>query len=229
MKLSSFQITQLKKLISYKGYPEIDVQYEILDHVACKVEKLLEQNPSLALDDAFRKVHSEFGIFGFSDLADSYRKSIEKRFWKNYLLEIRNLFLSYRIILPLLLSALIYQASNLIDDPKSWILFLAGFCLLGSLFLIVKYWRKHSEYKNYAAYLSSNHIFQLLNIGLLCSLYSYQHVYSASFENDPLFVIVLAGIIGFILVWFALSLFTLPRLLDKTMLEIEELKKIYGS
>jgi hypothetical protein len=29
MKLSPDQITILKKLISYRGYPEIDVQYEI--------------------------------------------------------------------------------------------------------------------------------------------------------------------------------------------------------
>lgn len=229
MNLSPSQIAQLKKLISYKGYPEIDVQYEILDHVACKVEVLLDENPNLSLDDAFRKVHSEFGIFGFSDLADSYRKSIEKRFWKNYLLEIRNLFFSIRILYPLLLSILIYQAALLVNNPKSWILFLAGFCLLGSLILILKYWKKHSEYKNYAAYLSSNTIFQILNIGLLCSLYSYQHIYSASFEEGSIFVMVFAGIIGFVLVWFALSLFSLPRLLNKTMLEIEELKKVYGS
>lgn len=34
MKLTKTQIEQLKTLISKKGYPEIDVQYEILDHVA---------------------------------------------------------------------------------------------------------------------------------------------------------------------------------------------------
>ncbi|MDX5478753.1 MAG: hypothetical protein LPJ98_09880 [Cyclobacteriaceae bacterium] len=43
MKLNNEQIEQLKKLISYKGYPEIDVQYEILDHVACKVEDLMSK------------------------------------------------------------------------------------------------------------------------------------------------------------------------------------------
>ena len=56
------------------------MQYEILDHVACKVEELLDKNPSLSLDDAFRIVHSEFGIFGFSTLAESYIKTIEKYF-----------------------------------------------------------------------------------------------------------------------------------------------------
>ncbi|WP_157966161.1 hypothetical protein [Cognataquiflexum aquatile] len=34
MKLSKPQIEQLKTLISKKGYSEIDVKYEILDHVA---------------------------------------------------------------------------------------------------------------------------------------------------------------------------------------------------
>jgi hypothetical protein len=41
MKLSPNQITTLKKLISFKGYEEIDVQYEILDHVACRVEVMM--------------------------------------------------------------------------------------------------------------------------------------------------------------------------------------------
>jgi hypothetical protein len=37
MNLSPDQISALKKLISFKGYDEIDVQYEILDHVACRL------------------------------------------------------------------------------------------------------------------------------------------------------------------------------------------------
>lgn len=53
------------------------MQYDNLDHVACKVEELLEKNPSLSLDDVFRQVYGEFGVFGFSGLAESYTKSIE--------------------------------------------------------------------------------------------------------------------------------------------------------
>ncbi|MCH7408253.1 hypothetical protein MM239_02510 [Belliella sp. DSM 111904] len=79
MKLDKDQIDQLKKLISYKGYPEVDVQYEILDHVACKVEELIASNPKLSIGDAFQKAHATFGIFGFSALEESYKKMIEKR------------------------------------------------------------------------------------------------------------------------------------------------------
>lgn len=63
MKLTKDQINQIKSMISKKGYPEIDVQYEILDHVACKIEKLQETNPSISIETAFQKVHAEFGIF----------------------------------------------------------------------------------------------------------------------------------------------------------------------
>ena len=101
MKLNQEQIEQLKNLISKKGYPEIDVQYEILDHVACKVEEHIEANPKLSVPDAFQKVHVSFGIFGFSDLEDSYKKLIQKRLWGYYWDELKQLLTSYRIIFPL--------------------------------------------------------------------------------------------------------------------------------
>ena len=98
MKLSREQISSLKNLIAFKGYDEIDVQYEILDHVACRVEVLIEENPKLSLEEAFLKTLSEFGIFGFADLADSYRESIRKKFWSRYWTFFRRFFLSYRIV-----------------------------------------------------------------------------------------------------------------------------------
>ena len=111
MKLSPSQIDTLKKLISFKGYPEIDLQYEILDHVACKVEVILEEKPDMSLEDAFQKVHSEFGIFGFSDLAESYTKSIEKRYRRFFWEEFKALFTSYRITYPIIVSFILYWLS----------------------------------------------------------------------------------------------------------------------
>ncbi|PSL05076.1 hypothetical protein [Cecembia rubra] len=122
MKLNKDQIDQLKKLISYKGYPEIDVQYEILDHVACKVEDLMSENPKLSVPDAFQKVHASFGIFGFSTLEESYKKMIEKRLWAYYWKELKQLLTSYRIIFPLGLLFIFFQSSALLEDSKAWIL-----------------------------------------------------------------------------------------------------------
>jgi hypothetical protein len=122
MKLNQTQIEQLKKLISYKGYTEIDVQFEILDHMACEVEKLMEENSNLSLEDAFGKVHAGFGIFGFGTLEESYKKMIEKRVWKNYLMGMKEIFSSFQIVLVIILGFLIYQLSLFFNEPKGWIL-----------------------------------------------------------------------------------------------------------
>ncbi len=112
MKLAKSQIEQLKKLISYKGYPEIDVQYEILDHVACIVEDMIRENPKLSVPDAFQKVHATFGIFGFSELEESYKKMIQKRLWGYYWKALKELLLSYRVIFPTLPVFPIFNSSS---------------------------------------------------------------------------------------------------------------------
>ena len=110
MKLTKVQIEQLKKMISKKGYVHIDVQYEILDHVACKIEELLEEGPTLSLEDAFRKVHSSFGIFGFSTLEESYTKSIHAR--------VKKVFLARDERIPYLLSNPIPHSTRTFDLPS---------------------------------------------------------------------------------------------------------------
>jgi hypothetical protein len=114
MQLNKEQITLLKEMISKKGYPETDVQYEILDHVACKVEVLMDENPKLSLTDAFQKVHASFGIFGFSELEESFKRMIEKRIRGNYIKELKHIFFSFRIIYPLGLNKSIAETQSLI-------------------------------------------------------------------------------------------------------------------
>lgn len=167
MKLSPDRITTLKKLISYKGYPEIDLQYEILDHVACKVEVLLEENPSLAIDDAFRKVHGEFGIFGFSDLAESYTKSIEKRYRRYFWEEFKMLFISYRIIFPIIVSFILYWLSinsKLFEKQVSLPLWGGMFTIIAFVFIIDRYWTTNKSLKNYVSYRSSANSFYFFNL-----------------------------------------------------------------
>lgn len=122
MKLTKNQIEQLKKMISSKGYPFIDVQYEILDHVACKIEELMVQDPKLSLEAAFAKIHASFGIFGFSGLEESYVKLIEQRFKRYYWDEIKAIFSSAKIIIPIGIAVGMYQVSLLVPDLKTWYL-----------------------------------------------------------------------------------------------------------
>ena len=230
MKLSPSQIDTLKKLISYKGYPEIDLQYEILDHVACKVEVLLEENPTMALDDAFRKVHSEFGIFGFSDLAESYTKSIEKRYRRFFWEEFKSLFTSFRIIYPAAVGFMLYWLSvftrpfghELSLPIWAAIFFLAS--ILGTFF----YYRKTGKkLKNYVAFKNSINAFVVLNTLLQFNIYGMRYLenpnYSLAFTSQS---IATYFMLPFVFLSF-ISVFLIPRVLNRSIAETRKLQVIY--
>lgn len=232
MKLSPSQIDTLKKLISYKGYPEIDLQYEILDHVACKVEVLLEENPTLSLDDAFRKVHSEFGIFGFSDLAESYTKSIERRYRRFFWEELRTFFISYRIIYPAVVVFILYWLS-INTRPFGYELTLpvwaVAFFFVGLIYIIVSYYRVNRSLRNYVDFKSTNNFMVILNLFMQLNIYGLRFFENPDYVIDFTFKGVFIAI-GLLLIAISfLSIFLLPRVLDRSIAETRKLQAIYES
>lgn len=230
MKLSLSQIDTLKKLISYKGYPEIDLQYEILDHVACKVEVLLEEKPDISLDDAFRKVHSEFGIFGFSDLAESYTKSIEKRYRRFFWEEFVEFFTSYRIIYPAGIGFILYWLSinsKLFGEQLSLPIWGGIFFLIGLLGIFVHYRKISKKLKNYVAFKSSLNAFVILNTLLQFNIYGLRYLenpnYSLAFtfQSFATYIMLTIVFLSFI------SVFLIPRVLDRSIAETRKLQAIY--
>ncbi|MBN3584361.1 hypothetical protein JYB64_18345 [Algoriphagus aestuarii] len=230
MKLSPSQINTLKKLISSKGYPEIDLQYEILDHVACKVEVLLEEKPNMSLDDAFLKVHSEFGIFGFSDLAESYTKSIERRYRKFYLEEFQSLFTSYRILYPTAIGFILYWLSvntRPLGHELSLPICGAIFFLAGLAGIFILYGKTIKKLKNYVAFKSSVNAFVVLNMLLQFNFYGLRYLenphYSLAFTFQS---IATYFMLGFVFLSF-ISVFLIPRVLNRCIEETRKLQAIY--
>jgi hypothetical protein len=230
MKLSPDQITILKKLISYKGYPEIDLQYEILDHVACKVEVLMEKDPKLALDDAFRKVHSEFGIFGFLGLAESYIKSIEKRYRRFFWEEFKSIFTSTRMIYPVAVGFILYWLSinsRLFGEQVSLLVWGGAFTIIAVIFIILRYWTINKTIKNYVSYRSSTNSFAFFNVMMHSSIFGMR------FLENPDYTVAIT--IQSILTWISIvalsscfiSIFLIPRVLNRSIQETRKLQAIY--
>jgi hypothetical protein len=230
MNLSPSQITTLKKLISYKGYPEIDLQYEILDHVACKVEVMLEENPSLSLDDAFRKVHGEFGIFGFLGLAESYTNSIEKRYRRFFWEEFKTFFTSYRIIYPAIVGFILYWLS-VNTRPFGYELTLpvwaVVFFLIGVVYIIVSYHKINKRLKDYVAFKSTNNFMLILNLFMQSNIYALRFFENPDYVIDFSFKGILMGIGLLLIAMSFISIFLLPRVLDRSILETKKLQAIY--
>lgn len=228
MKLDKDQIDQLKKLISHKGYPSVDVQYEILDHVACKIEVLMEENPKLSLADAFRKVHASFGIFGFSELEDSYVKLIEKRFRGYYWEEIKATFSGRKIVIPIGITLGMYQISLWVQDLKTWYFIMIAALIIPLVLMFVKYRKHHSRYKRYASYTAQNTLFLYFNVGIQTCVQG--HIFFNRSENlfESIFGQVFLGIMIVIMAFLFLSLFFLPKVLDRNIAETEALIQVYG-
>ncbi|WP_075349536.1 hypothetical protein [Algoriphagus marinus] len=229
MKLSTDQITTLKKLISYKGYPEIDLQYEILDHVACKVEVMLEENPKLSLDDAFRKVHTEFGIFGFLDLAESYKASIRKRYRGYFIEEFIQLFTSYKIIFPLFFGFLIYwiskndQLFGLDWNVQIWIV---AFFFIGLIFSLVQFRKDYKQYKNYVSFTNSFEAYGILNFLLQLNFQGIIHFdKEIPTEFDLSSILYWICLTGTFISFFAIII--LPFVLNRATEDTKKLQAIY--
>ncbi len=71
--LNKEQIAEIKKFIHSRGFNTIEVEMEILDHVASAVTEKLEADPEKTLDKAIKEVHASFEVFGFSTIEDEKR------------------------------------------------------------------------------------------------------------------------------------------------------------
>jgi hypothetical protein len=230
MNLSPDQITTLKKLISFKGYEEIDVQYEILDHVACRIEVLMDENPKLTLEDAFRKAHSEFGIFGFADLADSYRESIRKKFWSRYWSSLRSLMTSYRVVYLFLLAwafHVISQNFTLFGERLT----APGWGVIGlmiSVVLFLVYFHQVGKnFKNYATFKHGLSFFGGFQLIIQIATFGTKYLVgeeiptSLSFQGAMAWLTILAMSICWI------SMLLLPNIIQEAAEETQKLKAIY--
>lgn len=80
MKLTQDQIAEIKKFIHSRGFTHIEVEMEILDHVASAVEVKLESDPNKSITKAIHEVHAGFGPLGFSVMEDEFRKGFGKHY-----------------------------------------------------------------------------------------------------------------------------------------------------
>jgi hypothetical protein len=79
MSLTIEQIAAIKAFIHKRGFNTIEVEMEALDHLASKVESLLEERSDMDFDLALRKAHSSLGTFGLSTFEESIYNGCKER------------------------------------------------------------------------------------------------------------------------------------------------------
>ncbi len=85
VKLSPGQIETLFKFTEKKSVRWYDLQVELVDHLACKIEEEMEQDNTLSFEKALEKVYKGFGLFGFSHIVQDKLEAVHNRtsaLWK---------------------------------------------------------------------------------------------------------------------------------------------------
>lgn len=106
--LTEQEITLLFDFVRSKYVRFVDIQYEIVDHLASAIEEDLENNPTWSFDQALQNTYDKFPVTGFTNMIRSKEKALSRFWWK----KVSQYFLSYytlpKIILTLCLGVMLF-------------------------------------------------------------------------------------------------------------------------
>jgi hypothetical protein len=143
MELTPQQIEHLFAFTKKKLVHWYDLQVELVDHLAARIEEEMAADPKLEFEKALDKVYKGFGIFGFAKIVQEKSIQLEnasRKMWWKALLE----FFKWPKLLHLIfLVALIWLLSGLFNTEILAIIFFALYLMVsGILFYKLKKYRK---------------------------------------------------------------------------------------
>jgi hypothetical protein len=102
--LTAEQIQSLFDFVKSKYVRYIDVQFELVDHLASAIEDEMQKDSKLSFEAALSKVYARFPITGFTNFVASKASSLSSYWRRRYF----NLLLSYFTPPKIFLTLLIY-------------------------------------------------------------------------------------------------------------------------
>jgi hypothetical protein len=124
MQLTEVQIQQLFAFTQAHHVKYYDVQIELVDHLASRIEEATAQNANLSFDDALQNVFKEFGIFGFGKIVQKKEEEMRKQYKRMAWREFKTYFTIPRIILTILITLITTYACNLIGSKLTYLFFM---------------------------------------------------------------------------------------------------------
>jgi len=115
MQLSDSQVEQLFQFTEKKGVRWYDLQSELVDHLASRIEEEMSADNKLSFDAALQKVYKEFGIFGFAKIVQQKSEQLyrsARRIWWN---AIASFFKLPNFILMVLVIAVTWQLARVVN------------------------------------------------------------------------------------------------------------------
>ncbi|WP_316825005.1 hypothetical protein [Pedobacter miscanthi] len=227
MNLTKEQLEQIRGFIQQKGFNYIDVQMEILDHVASSVEEKMEADQHLKFEDAVVETHQSFGIMGFNTIADGITNSIKAKysrlFWQNF---ISAFGYKYVLLLCFLIFS-IYKIQEILTATNYYLFLVLGMLIVYGTMIFSTI--QVSRYKKYVSFKSGISFLSLLGSVLLFANLAVEGTPSnfTIFSIHVQSLIVLFSIVLFVLFFYA-AIKTAKTSIRETKLLKEKYKLLYS-
>lgn len=82
-KVTLAQVNALFAFVRQKYVHYIDVQHELVDHLASAIEDEWKRDSRLSFNDALAKVYGQFPVTGFAQLVRSKEKNLSRQFYRH--------------------------------------------------------------------------------------------------------------------------------------------------
>lgn len=140
--LNTKQIQKLFDFAKSKHVRSIDLQYEIVDHLASGIERQISEDPQLSFEQALKIEYGKFPITGFSKFKEAKSKALQK-YWRK---KIWSCIATYFTIPKIILTAIAFMIALLSCKIfPSYVICITGLILNS---LIRKRFRKEFDYEN---------------------------------------------------------------------------------
>ena len=136
MQLSQAQIEALYAFTKKKGVQWYDLQLELVDHLACRIEEEMEQEGSLGFEAALERVYKGFGLFGFAKVVQEKHRQIQRMARKLWWQEVVAYLKWPKISLLLLVAFVLWKLPQYIDSTLLMRGFAAVYILLSVGYLV---------------------------------------------------------------------------------------------
>lgn len=179
MQLTKQQIEKLRIHLEESGFKYVDVQMEILDHVATAVEEKMTENLDLTFQDAVNQTQSSFGLKGFRQIEASIIKGMTRKYRKLFFNQFISL-LNYKYIAVVLFSGFfVYKIQELIGNQDRFL----TLAILSHIMLLIASLTsklKTSAYEKYMLYKISESYLGYRDMFLM-AIFTYLYGMNASY------------------------------------------------
>ena len=138
MELTTQQIETLFAFTKKKLVHWYDLQIELVDHLALRIEEEMNADAKLDFDKALEKVYKGFGIFGFAKIVQEKEQQLQRASRKMWWTAVREFFRWPKIIHLVCIFGVLWMLSNVFDTEILAVIFMAlyvtsSWILLGRL------------------------------------------------------------------------------------------------